>query len=199
MWTPEHGGITTADQRAQMLADQLAKGAQRTARVLELTGFDVDSAVRGYLEAKLWTSCDELFPDADNDLPPSIPGVDRRDHHERLDEYYDVDDIDGEYVESTRADIVDFITAQPLAVRIYMSKRRAHVASADMSEYFGHDFLLTRDGHGAGFWDRGLGAVGEYLSQNARVYGSSGELSDGALCSDPKGVRTFESGRLYGS
>jgi hypothetical protein len=27
----------------------------------------------------------------------------------------------------------------------------------------GHDFWLTRNGHGAGFWDRGLGEVGENL------------------------------------
>lgn len=29
----------------------------------------------------------------------------------------------------------------------------------------GHDFWLTRNGHGAGFWDRGLGAVGDRLSE----------------------------------
>lgn len=36
----------------------------------------------------------------------------------------------------------------------------------------GHDFLLTRNGHGAGFWDRGLGEVGDRLADAARVYGS---------------------------
>ena len=35
----------------------------------------------------------------------------------------------------------------------------------------GHDFWLNRNGHGAGFWDRGLGAVGEELSKACRVYG----------------------------
>lgn len=29
----------------------------------------------------------------------------------------------------------------------------------------GHDFWLTRNGHGAGFWDRGLGHIGEALSE----------------------------------
>lgn len=29
----------------------------------------------------------------------------------------------------------------------------------------GHDFWLTRNGHGAGFWDRGLGEVGDALSK----------------------------------
>jgi hypothetical protein len=35
----------------------------------------------------------------------------------------------------------------------------------------GHDFWLTRNGHGAGFWDRGLGEVGDKLSKTCR-YGT---------------------------
>ena len=31
-------------------------------------------------------------------------------------------------------------------------------------ERAGHDFWLTRNGHGAGFWDRGLGDIGKKLS-----------------------------------
>lgn len=36
----------------------------------------------------------------------------------------------------------------------------------------GHDFWLSRNGHGAGFWDRGLGDVGQALHDAAKVYGS---------------------------
>ena len=36
----------------------------------------------------------------------------------------------------------------------------------------GHDFWLTRNGHGAGFWDRGLGVVGTKLTAAAKVYSS---------------------------
>ena len=39
-------------------------------------------------------------------------------------------------------------------------------------EQAGHDFWLTRNGHGAGFWDRGKGALGNKLSEMAKVYGS---------------------------
>lgn len=35
----------------------------------------------------------------------------------------------------------------------------------------GHDFWLTRQGHGAGFWDRGLGSWGDVLSKSARSFG----------------------------
>jgi hypothetical protein len=39
-------------------------------------------------------------------------------------------------------------------------------------EQCGHDFWLTRNGHGAGFWDRGTGDVGERLTAAAKVWGS---------------------------
>jgi hypothetical protein len=37
----------------------------------------------------------------------------------------------------------------------------------------GHDFWLTRNGHGAGFWDRGYGAVGDRLTDAAHVWGEA--------------------------
>jgi hypothetical protein len=36
----------------------------------------------------------------------------------------------------------------------------------------GHDFWLTRNHHGAGFWDRGLGEVGKRLTEVAQYEGS---------------------------
>lgn len=36
----------------------------------------------------------------------------------------------------------------------------------------GHDFWLTRNRHGAGFWDRGIGAAGDRLTKAAHAYGS---------------------------
>lgn len=35
----------------------------------------------------------------------------------------------------------------------------------------GHDFFLTRNRDGAGFWDRGLGPVGDRLSEESRLFG----------------------------
>lgn len=40
-------------------------------------------------------------------------------------------------------------------------------------ERAGHDFLLTRNRHGAGFWDRGYGVVGRMLTDASRPYGST--------------------------
>lgn len=38
-------------------------------------------------------------------------------------------------------------------------------------EQAGHDFWLTRNGHGAGFWDRGLGECGDKLTKLAKLFG----------------------------
>ena len=40
----------------------------------------------------------------------------------------------------------------------------AYIASGRDPMHFGHDLYLTTHGHGAGFWDRGLGALGDRLS-----------------------------------
>lgn len=47
------------------------------------------------------------------------------------------------------------------------------------AEAAGHDFALTRNGHGAGFWDRGLGEVGETLSKMAKAYGDATWILEG--------------------
>lgn len=47
-------------------------------------------------------------------------------------------------------------------------------------EQLGHDLWLTRNGHGAGFWDRGLGEVGERLAAAARDMGEAIADADGA-------------------
>ena len=41
------------------------------------------------------------------------------------------------------------------------------------AERAGHDFWLTRNGHGAGYWDRDLGAVGDSLTEKAHDYGDA--------------------------
>ena len=37
----------------------------------------------------------------------------------------------------------------------------------------GHDFWLTRNHHGAGFWDRGYGEIGDKLTEIAHGFGES--------------------------
>lgn len=47
-------------------------------------------------------------------------------------------------------------------------------------EQAGHDLWLTRNRHGVGFWDRGLGEAGDRLTRAAHVYGSVDLFPDGA-------------------
>ena len=49
---------------------------------------------------------------------------------------------------------------------------KALAATGASDEQHGHDFWLTRNGHGAGFWDRGYpGKLGKHLTDKAHVYG----------------------------
>lgn len=45
------------------------------------------------------------------------------------------------------------------------------------AQQVGHDFWLTREGHGTGFWDRGNGAMGDRLADKAKVYGNGPGMS----------------------
>jgi len=58
-----------------------------------------------------------------------------------------------------RAELGDFISAN-----------NEDLEGLDYSQ-IGHDFILTRNHHGAGFWDRGLGERGERLTESAHDFG----------------------------
>lgn len=69
-----------------------------------------------------------------------------------------------------RASCEDFAKANAADIAEYCQRMRNEQWSGEKRA--GHDFWLTRNGHGAGFWDRGLGALGERLTQAAEVYSS---------------------------
>jgi hypothetical protein len=122
------------------------------------SGIDLDDAVEGYLDAQLWAQ-----HDSESD--------------ECLDANYNRSDIADDYVASVRAELEGFVAQHPLAVRMYLTQRNTSGYTADSA--FGHDFYLTREHHGAGFWDRGLGELGNYLTELCEPYGDATELYDG--------------------
>jgi hypothetical protein len=63
-----------------------------------------------------------------------------------------------------RQDCADFVDG------IESADLFAYLLEFDYSQ-MGHDFWLTRNRHGAGFWDRGLGALGDRLTSAAHAYG----------------------------
>ena len=54
-----------------------------------------------------------------------------------------------------------------------VSLHAEYVGAGRTWDSFGHDIWLTRNGHGVGFWDRGLGALGESLSDIATHLGGA--------------------------
>lgn len=99
---------------------------------------------RAYIIAALWSSYDNA----------SNP----------LDENYTADDIAAETLATMYADCQRFISENAAALEEYAK------SYGDTSA--GHDFWLTRNRHGAGFWDRGIpGDIGERLTRAAHAFG----------------------------
>lgn len=82
------------------------------------------------------------------------------DDGEPLDKNYIGADIAPETIAKMKTDCEAFCEAN-----------RADLKGIDRAQA-GHDFWLTRNGHGAGFWDRGLGEVGERLTKSAESFGA---------------------------
>ena len=76
-------------------------------------------------------------------------------------DHYDIEDIDPDTLETMRADVIDFLE----------NNREILEESGLSDDAIGHDFWLTRNRHGTGFWDRGLGEIGQKLTQACRPYG----------------------------
>ena len=101
-----------------------------------------------YIECALWSSVHYDAPDADG-----VP----------MDDLVDLDDLAADTLTSLSSELNDFVS---LCYYLGLSWDEC------TDEQIGHDFWLTRNGHGAGFWDRGLGSLGEALSSAARTFGS---------------------------
>lgn len=109
---------------------------------------DIDKAFEGYLVTALWSSVDY-----NNDEP--------------LDSNFDIDDIS----EDTRAAmLVDF--------RLFCETVNSllDLAPGRLCDYLddsrlGHDFWLTRNRHGAGFWDGDWGSLGDILTKISEKFG----------------------------
>lgn len=86
-----------------------------------------------------------------------------------MDEEYALIDFHPLAIIEARQDCEDFQQGNELVLRLlYRDTHRPYTP-----EQAGHDFWLTRNGHGAGFWDRGLGDYGAVLTDAADAYGGS--------------------------
>jgi len=80
------------------------------------------------------------------------------DNDDPLDRNYDIDDINLDSLNIMLADCNDF------------EKSFGDIATE--TDHPGHDFWLTRNGHGAGFWDGDYPIHGDYLTEMSKAYGS---------------------------
>jgi hypothetical protein len=112
----------------------------------------LDDAVCAYLECALWSST----------IYTEDPGDERAD--QPFDSYFGVGDFDDFEVIKATSDVARFIAEN-------YDDCQAAAGGLHAWGQIGHDLWLTRNGHGAGFWDRGLGDIGERLSDAARSYG----------------------------
>lgn len=131
--------------------------SELSGRVSFFAGCDVvapfaplDEFTRAYLVAALWSSTDSSG--------------------EPLDSNYDLDDIAQAWRAQAIADCRAFQRANrsDLTAAYAMYRKSEWTPQAQA----GHDFWLTRNGHGAGFWDRGLGQLGETLTAAAKACGT---------------------------
>lgn len=120
-----------------------------------------DAFLAAYLECALWSSTDNS----------------RDDGGDPLDENYSAEDFAPEALAEARKDCDNF--AEYAAAEMAQLKEE-HGADDDQN---GHDFWLTRNRHGAGFWDRGYGKTGTEASDKAKSFGSADIYvgSDGKL------------------
>lgn len=111
----------------------------------------LDDFTRGYIECMLWAETHHYEEDQNDDRSFQDHG-------------YAETDLAPESLAKIIEDCADF-----------QHDNREDLEAYTLSlplDHAGHDFWLTRNGHGAGFWDRGLGRLGERLTRAAKVYGS---------------------------
>lgn len=112
----------------------------------------LNAMVEQYAETLLWTSTED---DVNGET------------HE-LDDLYDLGDIsDAAWMDMNR-DCANFLE---------MVWRDVPASQDRFPSDMGHNFALSRNGHGTGFWDRGWGAEGDALHAYAKTYGEQNMYS----------------------
>lgn len=79
---------------------------------------------------------------------------------EELDYKFDIEHIAKFSVDQAKRDI-----------ELFVNKTEKLLDESELTEeQIGHDFWLTRNGHGSGFWDRDLGDIGTQLTATAKDF-----------------------------
>ena len=119
----------------------------------------LDRFTVAYITAALWSTNDESDPSGG----------------EPLDRNYDIEDIDQESLDRIVADCESF-QAKMYDLFTWEQLDDACLMRFNCEEQAGHDFWLTRNGHGCGFWETSdwQESVGSKLNQLAHDFGECG-------------------------
>lgn len=113
----------------------------------------MEEFIEGYLEALFWS---EVIDQGTEEEPGPLNG-------DLFDDHFGPEDLDPEVMEEIRKDCEDFYEA-------HADEWQGQISDA----YAGHNFCLSRNGHGAGFFDaEGLSEdLREKLQDECDPYGS---------------------------
>lgn len=85
-----------------------------------------------------------------------------------LDDNYSISDIDAKTLERMKDDCNSFHTA----VGHLLTEENCDYRGCPVEAYAGHDFWLTRNGHGCGFWDGDWeDEAGKELTRISKLFG----------------------------
>lgn len=117
---------------------------------------NTETILEHYIIAALWSSTDESTPAGG----------------EPMDANYTADDIAPETRTAMESDVRDFVDYISPILGNHDDDLEEYGRRHGINEMIGHDFWLTRNRRGAGFWDRGLGELGDELTDAAKTFGS---------------------------
>ena len=128
---------------------------------------NLNDFIRAYVNCALWSTVNEKVYEE--------TGID-----EHLGTQYFYEDLTEKTLQDIKEDCTSFLRERNVARVIYEcclneGKTLADGYSYNAFELAGHDFWLTRNGHGTGFWDYGRWAqpFDKYLDAIATSYGTS--------------------------
>jgi len=162
------------DERERPFSPERRGSWQGSSRDLVVNGRSMDEFTRGFLVTALWSSTDNS----------------RDDGGDPLDRNYSIDDFDPASLEGLAKDCANF--QEENAAELDVVYETGVKADGSMEARCGHDFWLTRCGHGAGFWDgdypepeatqltkasEAYGNVDLYLGDDGKIYASGYESS----------------------
>jgi len=125
----------------------------------------IDEMVDAYVEALLWAG---LAIGDENDTDENTPTFEEAG--------YSAWDLTPEALSEVLRDCQDFYETH--ACILDWVRTRGLMSQWYSPGQAGHDFYLTRNGHGAGFWDRGLGVLGDILTAGSKPYGETNEYAE---------------------